>query len=59
MNDKMTRILEGLRDMMDQAHKQATTSKTEHDKAVAHGRFMAICEVQDMIREVIEDADEG
>lgn len=59
MNDKLTRILEGLRDMMDQAHKQARLSKTEHDKAVAHGRFMAICEVQDMIREVLEDADEG
>lgn len=57
MKDKRTRILEGLRDMMDQAHKQATTSKTEHDKAVAHGRFIAICEVQDMIREVLEDGD--
>ena len=56
MKDKLTRILEGLRDMMDQAHKQATTSKTEHDKAVAHGRFMAICEVQDMIREIMEES---
>lgn len=59
MNDKLIRILEGLLDMMKQAHKQARLSKTEHDKAVAHGRFMAISEVQDMIREVIEDADEG
>lgn len=58
MKDKLTRILEGLRDMMDQAHKQATISKTEHDKAVAHGRFMAICEVQDMIREVVEDGND-
>ncbi len=56
MKDKLTRILEGLRDMMDQAHKQATTSKTEHDKEVAHGRFMAICEVQDMIREIMEES---
>lgn len=58
MNNKLTRILEGLRDMMDQAHKQARLSKTEHDKAVAHGRFMAICEVQDMIREVVEDGND-
>ena len=58
MNDKLTRILEGLRDMMDQAHKQARLSKTDHDKAVGHGRFMALCEVQDMIREVLEDEDD-
>lgn len=58
MSDKLTRILEGLRDMMDQAHKQARLSKTEHDKAVWHGRFMALCEVQDMIREVVEDGND-
>lgn len=58
MNEKMTRILEGLRDMMEQAHKQARISKTDHDKAVGHGRFMALCEVQDMIREVIEDGND-
>lgn len=52
---KLDRIFSELLDMMQQAHKQATTSKTEHDKAVAHGRFMAICEVQDMIREIMED----
>ena len=58
MKNKLTRILEGLRDMMDQAHKQARLSKTEHDKAVGHGRFMALCVVQDIIREVVEDEED-
>lgn len=58
MNDKLTRILERLRDMMEKAHKQARLSKTDHDKAVGHGRFMALCEVQDMIREVVEDGND-
>jgi len=55
MNDKQDRILSELYDMMTQAHKQVTSSKTNHDRAVAHGRFMAFCEVQDMIREIMED----
>lgn len=55
MNDKQDRILSELYNMMTQAHKQVTSSKTNHDRAVAHGRFMALCEVQDMIREIMED----
>ena len=58
MNNKLTRILEGIQDMMDQAHKEATTSKTTHFKVVAQGRFMALCEVQDMIREIMEDTEQ-
>lgn len=55
MTDTITQILEGLRDMMDQAHKRARESKTDRDKVEARGRFEAFCEVQDMIREIMEE----
>jgi len=56
MNKTVSNILDTLYDMMQQTHKDLTTCKTDADRLRNRGRFEALCEVQDMIREVMEDA---
>ena len=56
MNETTRQILDSLYDMMQQTHKDLTTCKTDADRLRNRGWFEALCEVQDMIREVVEDA---
>ena len=55
MSETTKNILDSLYDMMQQTHKDLTDCKTDADKMRNRGRFEALCEVQDMIREVVED----
>lgn len=55
MNKTVSNILDTLYDMMQQTHKALADCKTDADKFRNRGRFEALCEVQDMIREVMED----
>lgn len=55
MSETTKNILDSLYDMMQQTHRDLTHCKTDADKMRNRGRFEALCEVQDMIREVMED----